>query len=285
MNLFGLGLLAGILVFSGCGKDESKNSRENDMNPMPELKTSVVGNSSSCKEPPTIINWSGTAYEVKDINSSLEPGMKFGFVQCKNGAFTLGEGGPGTYVVYSSGDPRTNRDFLFFGAWGRALYTKQTADEPKPSIIQESFSLPSGYRQLETTSYTIAIPNDWQWSKGDRSDSLSFAKEGEKLGETEILAWFDSDETWRTIKPNHSEQTHFQKVEALASIEGVDAELYKIQLTHTKPAAAEDPEWTYEETRWYVAVKENSRSYGFYFSSEQVDEPTMKTILSSFRLK
>jgi hypothetical protein len=151
---------------------------------------------------------------------------------------------------------------------------------------QEAFSLPSGYQAVETTSFTFAIPNDWKWEKRESADSLVFLKDGEKLGETEILAWFDSEETWRNIKPNHSEQTDFQEVKDLiTSSEDMDAHVYKIQLIHTKPAASQDPDWKYEETRWYVTVKEKEVSYGFYFNSDRVDESTMKTILSTFRLK
>ena len=46
-----------------------------------------------------------------------------------------------------------------------------------------------------------------------------------------------------------------------------------------------DPDWEYNETRWYVTVKENERSYGFYFDNGQIVESTMETIISTFRLK
>ena len=166
---------------------------------------------------------------------------------------------------------------------------QQSGDETdpagnQPKVKQAPFSLPKGYQVVETTSFKIAIPNGWSWKKKEDSESLLFQKDGKDVGETEILGWFDT-ETWKNMRPNHADQTDFQKVKDLISMGGVDVHVYRIQLTHTKPAAAQDPDWEYRETRWYVAIKENNRAFGFYFSSEQVNETTMKTIISSFRLK
>lgn len=161
--------------------------------------------------------------------------------------------------------------------------TDSASQASSPTVTQAPFTLPSGYQAVETASFKFAIPKDWTLQKGDSSDSLIFLKDGKEVGQTELLGLFNS-ETWMNIKPNHSDQTDFQEVKSLISIGGVDAPIYRIQLIHTKPAAENDPDWKYEETRWYVAVKENDRSYGFYFGSDQVDESTMKTILSSFRL-
>lgn len=85
------------------------------------LKTLVAG-TSSCEKPPITMEWAGKKYILKDENSSAEPGMKFGYVSCEKGQFNLGDGGPGTLVVYSNGDPRTNHDLIFVGKWGYALY-------------------------------------------------------------------------------------------------------------------------------------------------------------------
>ncbi|CAH1198884.1 hypothetical protein PAECIP111893_01150 [Paenibacillus plantiphilus] len=103
----------GILILSGCSGTTSE----------PEIP--AIGNSTSCKEPPEVLNWLGTNYSLKEASTSLEPGMKIGFVQCDDGRFALGDEGPQSFRVYSNGDPRTNNDLLFLGAWGRALYTKQ----------------------------------------------------------------------------------------------------------------------------------------------------------------
>lgn len=169
----------------------------------------------------------------------------------------------------------------------------ESAPQTSPSTVEQSgnqqkvtqapFSLPDGYQAAETTSFKFAVPKDWNLKKGENLDALVFLKDGKAVGETEILGWFDL-ETWRDLKPNHSDQTDFQETQNLLSIDGLDVHIYRIKLTHTKPAAALDPDWQYRETRWYVAVKETDRAYGFYFSSDQVDELTMKTILSTFRL-
>jgi len=140
------------------------------------------------------------------------------------------------------------------------------------------------YRIVEASAFTFAVPNDWQVEEGYFQDIFSFKFNGERIGEAEILGWFDA-ETWNNFKPNHSEQTDFREYSDLLVMDDTDVRVYKIQLTHTKPAAAQDPDWKYEETRWYVSVKENERSYGFYFDSEKIDEKVMETVVSSFRLK
>jgi hypothetical protein len=189
-------------------------------------------------------------------------------------------------VVTTDEQPETVKKFLvpLVKTWNHKPDDEDDPSRNQPRVKQAPFSLPNGYQAVETTSFKFAIPNDWQWEKGDSSDSILFQKDGKKLGETETLAWFHSEETWKNIKPNHSEQTDFQEIKDLISIECVDAHVYKIQLTHTKPAADLDPDWKYEETRWYVTVEEKNRSYGLYFNSGQVDESTMKTIISTFRL-
>lgn len=106
----------GILILSGCSRTASE----------PEIP--AIGNSASCNEPPEVLSWLGTDYSLMEASTSLEPGMKIGFIQCDAGRFTLGDEGPQSFRVYSNGDPRTNNDLLFFGAWGRALYTKQAEE-------------------------------------------------------------------------------------------------------------------------------------------------------------
>lgn len=145
-------------------------------------------------------------------------------------------------------------------------------------------ALPDGYRFVEASDFAFAVPNEWHVEEGIFQDIFSFQLNGERVGETEILGWFDA-ETWKNFKPNHSEQTDFQLRDDLLAIPRQDVHLYKIQLIHTKPAAEQDPEWKYEETRWYVSVKENERAYGFYFPREKMEEKVMETILSTFRLK
>jgi hypothetical protein len=88
-------------------------------------KTVSIAESPSCEIPPKILNWSGKSYQLKTVDTSAEPGMKFGFVMCDKGNFLLGDGGPGTFTVYSNGE--SNKDLIFIGKWGRALYTTTTS--------------------------------------------------------------------------------------------------------------------------------------------------------------
>ncbi len=179
----------------------------------------------------------------------------------------------------SSPSPRQNNKI------DEPLETSQPNESSQHPVetTQEPFVLPQGYQAIETSSFKLAIPKEWSYKAGSASDSLVFQKDGEELGQTEILGWFDSN-TWKDMKPNHSEQKDFQEVEGLLSISGMNVHTYRIQLSHTKPAAEQDPDWAYKETRWYVAVKEKGCSYGFYFSSGDVDESIMETIVSTFRL-
>jgi hypothetical protein len=150
-------------------------------------------------------------------------------------------------------------------------------------VIQQPFVLPLGYQKVETSSFIIAIPEKWSFKTGAASDSLVFQLEGQEVGQTEVLGWFNKA-TWPEMKPNHSKQTSFNEIEGIVSTGETDMKTYSIQLIHTKPAAAQNSDWTYEESRWYVTVKEQGCSYGLYFSSHDVSEATMKTIFSTFRL-
>ncbi|WP_270168221.1 hypothetical protein [Paenibacillus sp. SYP-B4298] len=151
------------------------------------------------------------------------------------------------------------------------------------NVMQAPFVLPQGYQIIETSSVKFAIPEEWTYQVSGSSDLLIFKKGEKEIGQTEILGWFDKN-TWQGMKPNHSEQTDFMEIEGVVPISGINIHTYKILLTHTKPAAALEPDWEYSETRWYMTVKEQERSYGFYYSSHEVDDLTMKTIASSFRL-
>ncbi|MFD2332630.1 hypothetical protein ACFSR7_25515 [Cohnella sp. GCM10020058] len=161
--------------------------------------------------------------------------------------------------------------------------TEPSASPTPAEVKQEPFLMPEGYQVIQTSSFKAAIPKEWTYEKGSSSDLFIFKKGDKEIGQTEVLGWFDST-TWKDMKPNHSEQNDFQEVEEKAPITGLDIHNYKIQLTHTKPAAQQDPDWSYKETRWYVTIKEQERSYGFYFSSDDVDESVMKSIVSTFRL-
>lgn len=103
-----------ILVIAGCSTNGNQpQANENQTNvglqeQQIELESSLVAQSSSCEKPPMIVEWAGKKYSLTDKNTSVEPVMKFGYVSCEEGQFKIGDGGPGTLVVYSHGDPRTN---------------------------------------------------------------------------------------------------------------------------------------------------------------------------------
>ncbi|AZN39917.1 hypothetical protein [Paenibacillus albus] len=125
-----------------------------------ELQTLVAG-TSSCEKPPITMEWAGKKYILKDENSSAEPGMKFGYVSCEKGQFKLGDGGPGTLMVDSNGDPRTNHDLIFVGKWGYALYTlKQSLKVEDVASLQVVGGLPGTkgsplYQSTNETGKTI----------------------------------------------------------------------------------------------------------------------------------
>lgn len=50
--------------------------------------------------------------------------MKYGYLSCDNGKFTVQAEGPNaTYNLYTYGSPLESNRLLYFGEWGRALYT------------------------------------------------------------------------------------------------------------------------------------------------------------------
>jgi len=156
-------------------------------------------------------------------------------------------------------------------------HEEQPPDDPEPAVAP-------GYRIVEADRYAFAVPDGWQVEEKALHDEFFFLVDGETIGETGILGWFDA-ESWPDFKPNHSEQIGFEERHDLASGRNGNIRVYRIGLVHTKPAAALDPEWRYEEIRWYVANRDDGLAYGFCFDSQAVDEAVMETIVSSFRLR
>ncbi|WP_239616805.1 hypothetical protein [Cohnella mopanensis] len=106
-----------LIASTGCSSNNDSIS---------EKVPSVIGKSTSCDAPPKFLNWLGKSYRLMEMNTKLEPGMKFGFVQCENGRYSNSDNdGPNQLIVYSNGESRDHNDFLLFGIWGRALYTMQ----------------------------------------------------------------------------------------------------------------------------------------------------------------
>lgn len=92
-----------------------------DMEPADE----VVAQSASCEIAPDELHWSGKTYRLIATNSAVEPGMKYGFLSCDQGKFAPGDGGPGTFILYSAESAETKGDILMFGKWGRGLYSRE----------------------------------------------------------------------------------------------------------------------------------------------------------------
>lgn len=86
-----------------------------------------VESCTTCEDPPQSFNWNNTTYKLRTVGDrELEPGMKFGFLACDNGVYTVQAEGPNaTFNIYSYGSPLESSDLLYFGNWGRALYTPE----------------------------------------------------------------------------------------------------------------------------------------------------------------
>ncbi|GLX69323.1 hypothetical protein [Paenibacillus glycanilyticus] len=103
-------------IFVGCINGEAENTSATELE-------SFVAKSDTCEKPPKVLNWSGQSYELISENTSEEPGMKYGFVNCDEGSFTIGDGGTDTLTIYSVGNPKDNSGIIFIGKWGHAIYS------------------------------------------------------------------------------------------------------------------------------------------------------------------
>lgn len=77
-----------------------------------------------CNAPPRFITWSNNEYELKTTkDEAAEPGMKLGYLACKDGAYTqLGEGENVMFNIYSNGNPSLTHELVYIGGWGYAVY-------------------------------------------------------------------------------------------------------------------------------------------------------------------
>ncbi len=161
-----------------------------------------------------------------------------------------------------------------------------TGDKPDTAYAQASAApLPEGFKKVETSLLTLAVPASW--SAEANGQELFFTVNGEKVGETETLDWFDA-QSWVHHRPNHTEQKAFTEVTHIPSPEAGqsnDLRLYRISLVRTKPAAQLDPDWQYAESRWYWADPAAKLAYGVYFNEAAVDEETMLKAVSTIALK
>jgi hypothetical protein len=80
----------------------------------------------ACNNPPKFLEWENNKYTLKTVGDrDLEPGMKLGYLDCNGGTYTQqNEGENATFNIYSYGNPNESNALLYFGKWGRALYTK-----------------------------------------------------------------------------------------------------------------------------------------------------------------
>jgi|GEM_PF-888504 hypothetical protein len=109
-------LMSLILFVGGCRLED----------PVPGIGADAAA---SCEEPPPSIVWNGKPYDFVMVgNENLEPGMKLGALSCEQGVFTQqSEVTNAVFNIYTYGSPLESGDLLYFGKWGRALYTP--ADE------------------------------------------------------------------------------------------------------------------------------------------------------------
>ncbi|WNR46190.1 hypothetical protein [Paenibacillus roseipurpureus] len=111
--------------------------------------------------------------------------MKFGYVKCEKGDyFEEADDGPGSLIVYSNGDPRTNHDLILIGKWGRALYSATN-------------------NNVESTEQLLTK---------DRLDALLTDENGADLGRVAKYPYTD-DFDFKLYKPNHSEITNEEVID------------------------------------------------------------------------
>jgi hypothetical protein len=97
------------------------------------------GISSTCSEPPESLVWGDKTYRLKEVGGQdLEPGMKLGYLECSNGVYTQRDVGENAvFNMYSFGSPLQSDDLLYFGTWGRALYTPADTSEERGKVKLE----------------------------------------------------------------------------------------------------------------------------------------------------
>jgi beta-lactamase regulating signal transducer with metallopeptidase domain len=106
--------------------------------------------------------------------------------------------------------------------------TQSKSSSTIDSTDEHQFSLPDGYSVVETSSFKFAIPSDWTLENGNGIDTFTFQKNGETVGETEFLGWFDS-RTWKNFSPNHTEQTSFKERSDLLTSQGKKMPWFSVQ--------------------------------------------------------
>jgi hypothetical protein len=96
----------------------SSKQQQVDVKPGQELEED------GCNAPPSIIEWSNNRYELKKTkDEAAEPGMKLGYLACKDGVYSqLGEGENAVFNIYSNGNSSLTHELIYIGGWGYAVY-------------------------------------------------------------------------------------------------------------------------------------------------------------------
>lgn len=115
-------LLVMIAIMTSCTSLESSSPIEQATRATDKDVSGVT-----CQEPPKTFTWNKNTYRLKTIGDrDLEPGMKIGYLACDKGIYTQqAEGINATFNIYTYGSPLESSDLLYFGKWGRALYTAE----------------------------------------------------------------------------------------------------------------------------------------------------------------
>ncbi|MEX2415321.1 MAG: hypothetical protein WD424_04185 [Paenibacillaceae bacterium] len=115
-------LLVMIAIMSSCTSGESSTPVEQASG-----GTDKAVSAATCQDPPQTFTWDKKTYTLKTIGGKeLEPGMKLGYLACDNGTYTQqAEGDNATFNIYTFESPLESSDLIYFGKWGRALYTAE----------------------------------------------------------------------------------------------------------------------------------------------------------------
>lgn len=81
-----------------------------------------------CNAPPRFIEWSNSKYELKTMkDEAAEPGMKLGYLACKDGVYTqIAESENAVFNIYSNGNPSLTHELIYLGEWGYAVYKRSS---------------------------------------------------------------------------------------------------------------------------------------------------------------
>ncbi|MCS7464054.1 hypothetical protein N0M98_28490 [Paenibacillus doosanensis] len=182
--------------------------------------------------------------------------MKFGYVKCDNGDyFEAADDGPGSLIVYSNGDPRTNHDLILMGQWGQALYsaTNNTEESTEPLLI-------------------VGTDNRLEASLTDEN--------GVNLGSVTVYPYTD-DFDFKLYKPNHSQITNEEAIDTPIG----SGTLYTLDADNG--TAASGLTGTHDVYFAVIAVQDNN-IYVLEFSKHDKEAATKKQfidLLNGLRIK